>query len=226
LNLRSIAGTILQITLIFFTCVLNAQNESEVYISQEYFQKNQVHEISFFVPVCEKWIQAHPAFSKQMNIKQYVLHYDNKGNCTDVSWSLCSWDSIQNRVDTTLRSLENYLYFKYIDHKLTRIDAISFSEINFIEFNYLDNSIVRHISYVENSQLKTKNDTVPIKVIEKEILNPYDWAVYPTYQVISMDDNLASEMLMNRISLFYFDERLQSKKILIELFHGLLLRIE
>lgn len=223
--LRSIDGIIVQITLSLFTFVLYAQNDEEVLINQDYFQKNQVHEISFFVPVSEKWIQAHPAFSKQMNIKQYLLHYDSEGHCTDVSWSLCSWDTMQNKIDTTLHSLENYLYFKYIDHKLARIDAISFSEINFVEFNYTDKSIIRHISYIENSQLKTNNDTASIKAIEKEILNPYDWSVYPTYQVISIDDNLVSEMLINRIPLLYFDERLQSKKMLIEVFPGLLLRI-
>lgn len=215
----------LQITLIFIYHRTYAQTDAEIVISQEYFKKNQIHQISFYVPVNEKWINTHPAFSHQMNIKQYLLKYDQNGNCTEASWSLCSLDSSKNEIDTNIHSLENYLYFKYINNSLTRIDAISFSEINFVELSYTPHSIIRHISYVENSQLKTKNDTLTNKPKIIEIFNPYDWAVYPYFQSISIDENLISKFLINKIPILYFDEQLNSKKIIIEAYPGLSLRI-
>lgn len=217
------------ILLIFFILnffVLSAQNEEEIIINQDYFRRNQVKQITFIVPVNQQWINSNPAFNQQFNIKQYKLKYDNKGNCIEVSWTVCKWDSNENQIDTTIQSLENYLYFKYDENKLIRIDAINFSEINFIEYKYTPQSVIQHIAYIENSQLKTKDDTINLKPITKEIFNPYEWAIFPNYQLIFLDDIFVDNILINGIPIMYFDNNLADKKIVLEVFPGLLLRIQ
>ena len=113
---------------------LFSQSSNELLIDHLYFSKNQVKQITFYYQVDKKWINNHPAFSHEMNLKRMTLKYDANGNCEEVSWSLCHWDSTKNDVDTSVSSLENYLYLKYNENQLIRIDAISFSEINFVDF--------------------------------------------------------------------------------------------
>lgn len=217
---------ILPIFFILNFFVLLAQNEEEIIINHDYFRQNQVKHISLIVPINLSWLNSHPAFNQQLNIKQYKLKYDQKGNCIEASWTLCKWDSALNQIDTTIQSIENYLYFKYNENKLIRIDALSFSVINYIEFSYTTQSVIQHISYVENSQLKTKDDTINLKPITKEIFNPYEWAIFPYYQLIFLDDIFVDNILINGIPIMYFDNNLADKKIVLEVFPGLLLRLQ
>ncbi|MGQ9848342.1 MAG: hypothetical protein ACUVQP_12700, partial [Bacteroidales bacterium] len=215
--------------LIFFILnffVLSAQNDEEIIINHDYFRKKQVKHILLIVPINLSWLNSHPAFNQQLNVKKYKLKYDDKGNCIEASWTLCKWDSTLNQIDTTIQSLENYLYLKYDENKLIRIDAISFSEINFIEFKYTSQSVIQHIAYIENSQLKTKDDTVNLKPIAKEILNPYEWAIFPYYQLIFLDDIFVKNILINGIPFMYFDDNFIDKKIVLEAFPGLLIQIQ
>lgn len=217
------------ILLIFFILnffVLSAQNEEEIIINHDYFSKNQVKHISLIVPINLSWLNSNPAFNQQLNIKQYKLKYDHIGNCIEASWTLCKWDSTLNQIDTTIQSLENYLYLKYNKNKLIRIDANTFSEINFVEFKYTLQSVIQHIAYIENSQLKTKDDTINLKPITKEIYNPYEWAIFPYYQVFYLGDIFVDNILINGIPIMYFDNNLADKKIVLEVFPGLSIRIQ
>lgn len=224
--LNILVRTILLLFFIQNYFVLLAQNEEEIIINKDYFCKNQVKHISFIAPINLLWLNSHPVFNQKLNIKLYKLKYDHTGNCIEASWTFCKWDSTLNQIDTTIQSLENYLYFKYDENKLIRIDAISFSEINFVEFNYTNQSIIQHVSYIENNQLKTKYNTINLKPVTKEILNPYEWAIFPNYQLIFLDDIFVDNILINGIPMMYFDNNLTNKKLVLEVFPGLLLRMQ
>lgn len=221
---------ILKVLIIFtylFTLsfLLFSQNTNELLIDHVYFSKNQVKQITFYYPVNKKWIYNHPAFSHEMNLKRMTLKYNADGNCEEVAWSLCHWDSVKNNVDTSVTSLENYLYFKYSGNQLVRLDAISFSEINFVDFKYTENNVLRHISYIENSILKTKDDTIKNLKTFQDLPNPYDWALFPQYLQIEIDETLINYFYFNHIPFNYFDDNLTNKKLTIELYPGFLLRI-
>jgi len=201
-----------------------AQN-SKIIINHEYIKKNQIKNIRFFVPISVEWIKSHPAFSPQINIKEYTAYYDNDGLCYKLMWRLCSWDSALQNIDTTINSLEHYLYFKYQNHKLERLDAITFSKINYVDFNYFENKVVRHITYTENNQVRTQNDTLLDTIIHQNILNPYEWSIYPYYQIIVINDEWVPYFYLNTIPLPYFDNKFMANEIIIEIYPGLLVRI-
>jgi len=222
LILKTLGFFILLFTLNFS---LFSQSSNEFVIDHLYFSKNQIRQITFYYLVDKKWINNHPAFSHEMNLKRMTLKYNTNGNCEEVSWSLCHWDSTKNDIDTSVSSLENYLYLKYDGNKLVRIDAISFSEINFVDFKYADNKVFRHISYIENSILKTKDDTISNLKTFQELPSPYDWTLFPQYMQAEIDETLSVHFYINNIPLNYFDENLANKNLKIELFPGFLLRI-
>ncbi|NSW45182.1 MAG: hypothetical protein HPY79_05155 [Bacteroidales bacterium] len=222
---RILINIILLFTLtnLFFKCY--AQN-SKVIINHEYIKKNQIKNIRFFVPINIEWIKLHPAFSPQINIKEYIADYDNDGYCYKLMWRLCSWDSTLQNIDTTLSSLEHYLYFKYQNHKLQRLDAITFSKINYVDFNYFENKVIRHIAYTENNQVKTQIDTILDTIIQQNILNPYEWSIYPYYQMLIINDEWGPYFYLNNIPLPYFDNELNANDIIIEIYPGLLVRTQ
>jgi len=215
---------ILLFALTLYIVNVYSQN-AQVLINQEYIKKNQIKNITFFVPVSIEWINNHPAFSRQMNIKQLVAEYDKEGFCTKIMWRLCNWDSAQQNIDTSINSLEHYLYFKYQNQKLQRIDAITFSEVNFVDFKYIDNKIVRHIAYIEDSQLKTRDDTLIDNAIPQKLLNPYDWSIYPYYQIIDLTDDFLPFFYINTLPILFFDEKLNNKTVIIELSPNIRVRI-
>lgn len=214
-------------SLFILTITLSYRLTPQNTVDKHFFKNNQILNIKAICPVAQSWINQNPAFNKNINAIFYEAHYNSSGLCTELLFTLCFFDSINNKIDTsTLNNIEHNFKFTYRNDSLIKVDISSFSTINRIEYSYSNDSIIRNVYYYSNHEWSIKIDTVINKIKLSPFYNPYAIPILPEKNILYVPASMLSYILFNNLPFRYYIEQKANDYQYIDLAPGFMLRIE